>query len=160
MIINKDNITIRSMKKEDLVFVNNTRNIFSTRAWLENSNYITLEDTINWFDNKKPNWFIIEYNKTKIGYIRTSDKTNKSICIGCDIHPDFRRKGYAKKSYKIFIKHLYEKGYVNIWLDVFKDNIAAMNLYKQLGFTSIGSRNINQKEYITMVHTKRLSIDA
>ena len=75
-----------------------------------------------------------------VGYIRTNGDE-----IGCDIHPNFRRKGYARMAYEIYLK---DKKYAT--LKVFDDNFAK-NLYKKLGFTSTGdSENIRGRNYIKM----------
>mgnify|MGYP001285817022 CR=1 FL=1 len=147
-------LEIRKMIFDDLVFVNNVRNSKLTRHMLEDSREISLEETERWFLSKNPEWFVIESNDQPVGYIRTSDNTGKSICIGCDIDPDQRRKGFAKKAYEKFISNLYAKGFVNIWLDVFRENEPALNLYRKLGFFEIGSRSVRSKEYVTMVHKR------
>jgi len=145
------NIEIKKASRDDFIFINNTRNIESTRKWLENNNTITIDETLDWFDKTNPNWYVIYYKNIKAGYIRTSDDTGKSICIGCDVHPDFRRKGIAFQAYNLILDQLIENGYVNIWLDVFKKNIPAINLYKKLNFKKICERKVNNEKYITMV---------
>jgi len=145
-------LTLTKMQKEDLPFVNSTRNLDSTKLWLENNKTIDLESTCKWFENSNPNWYIIKVGSEKVGYVRTSDDTGKSLCIGCDIHPLHRRKGYAESCYKTLINDLFEKGYVNIWLDVFDKNIPAINLYTKLGFIPINSRLVRGENYTTMVY--------
>jgi len=108
------NIEIKKASRDDFIFINNTRNIESTRKWLENNNTITIDETLDWFDKTNPNWYVIYYKNIKAGYIRTSDDTGKSICIGCDVHPDFRRKGIAFQAYNLILDQLIENGYVNI----------------------------------------------
>ena len=60
----------------------------------------TLEQTKEWFDKERPMWFVIKkrdhiIDKT-VGYFRTkledSGDYNVDIQVGCDIHPDYRRK--------------------------------------------------------------------
>ncbi len=153
-MITKDEIVLSKMTEKDLCFVNTTRNIPSTRLWLENNSEITLKETQEWFLISSPKWFIINHENQKVGYIRTSHDTGRSICVGCDIHPDFRRKGYAKKTYDIFLDYLYKSGYVNIWLEVFEKNEGALSLYKNLGFVILGKRTVRKECYITMAHTK------
>ena len=150
--MNTGEIFLSPMNEEDLEFVNSTRNFKSTRKWLENNELISLEATKCWYENNKPKWLIISFNSKKVGYIRTSDDTKKSLCIGCDINPNYRRQGYAKQTYEILLKSLYAKGYVNIWLDVFEKNIPAISLYRKLGFKPINSRIVRGEKYITMVH--------
>ena len=135
-------------------FVNTVRNHESTRVRLKNTSEISLEKTYKWFEIEKPQWKIIEVNNTPVGYFRFSQNTGETICMGCDIHPDHRRRGYAKEAYKKEITNLYQDGYVIVWLEVYEDNIPARNLYKSLGFCDIGYRSVNNKKYIAMVHRR------
>lgn len=144
------------MKEEDLSFVNNVRNNSATRSQLKNCELISLEETRQWFNNTNPMWLIIINDDDKIGYMRTSQDTGQTICCGCDIHPDYRGKGFAKNAYKLLIDDFYSRGYILLWLEVFRDNIVAYNLYKKLGFIEAGpaARIINGREYVTMVHVR------
>lgn len=139
----------------DLKFINDIRNDESTRKNLNNMNEISLADTQRWFEREKPSWFIIEVNSTRVGYLRTSLDTGESICIGCDIHPEHRRMGYAYSAYKVFLDHLYDSKYVIIWLEVFKANLVAQNLYKKLGFLEINTILKGGRESLTMIHSKK-----
>lgn len=133
-------INLKPLTKDDLQFLLEIRNDDSTRFYLEDNSIFTLSECKKWFDNLISPWYIIEINKNKVGYIRT----NKDE-VGCDIHPKFRRKGYAKMAYEIYLK---DKKYAT--LKVFDDNFAK-NLYKKLGFTSTGdSENIRGRNYIKM----------
>ena len=147
-------LALRKMQRKDLEFVNNIRNHNTTRSMLENNNIISYSDTLSWFLNSSPDWLIIEDKKEKVGYIRTSDDTGNSICIGCDIHPEKRRMGYAFYAYKLVIENLYTKKYSVLWLKVFEKNIPAVNLYEKLGFKTSGSEISRGEKYLTMIHIK------
>lgn len=135
---------IRKLTINDLSFLLEVRNDETTRKFLENDSVFTYEECKDWFETNKPEWFIIEENNNLIGYIRT----NKDE-IGCDIHPNFRRKGYAKKAYKKFLKN---KKYASLW--VFDDNFAK-NLYASLGFKENGNKKIvRDRLYIEMAYYK------
>ena len=86
----------------------------------------------------------------RVGYIRISDDIFPSICIGCDVHINYRRKGYAYKAYINLIKMLKDKKYKYLWLEVFEDNKIAIELYKKLGFKIICYRNFRSKKYLRM----------
>lgn len=148
-------ISLRPISENDLKFINDIRNDSTTRSQLENTEIISLEETIKWFKEKSPAWFIINWGLDKVGYIRTSHDTGNSICIGCDISPSQRGKGYAKAAYQHLIQ-LYKKKYSIIWLDVYRDNVIAYSLYKKLGFIEVGSapRIVNNREYVTMVYSR------
>lgn len=150
-------INLNPITEKDLKFINDIRNDPTTRSQLENTAIISLEETIKWFKEKSPVWFIIHCGLEPVGYIRTSFDTGISICIGCDISPKQRGKGYAYAAYQHLIIKLYEKNYSVIWLDVYRDNTPAYNLYKKLGFYEVGSnpRIVNNREYVTMVHANK-----
>ena len=133
-------VTLRSLTKEDLPFLLEVRNDYSTRNNLENNSIFTLDQCQNWFDNLKSPWYIIEVNRVSVGYLRTNEDE-----IGCDIHPNFRRKGYAKIAYELYLK---DKTYASLW--VFSDNFAK-NLYLKLGFKETGEHGfVRGRSYIKM----------
>ena len=139
-------VTLRPLTKEDLPFLLEVRNDYSTRRNLENNSIFTLDQCQNWFDNLKSPWYIIEVNRVSVGYLRTNGDE-----IGCDIHPDFRRRGYAKMAYELYLK---DKAYASLW--VFNDNFAK-DLYLKLGFKETGERRfVRGRNYIKMEYEKRL----
>lgn len=133
-------VNLRSLTENDLPFLLEVRNDKSTRQFLEVNSKFTLKESLKWFRDNQPKWFIIEINRIPVGYIRT----NKNE-VGCDIHPDFRKKGYAKMAYELYLK---DKDYASLW--VFEDNFAK-ELYEKLGFTPTGnSRIVRDRNYIKM----------
>ena len=133
-------VTLRPLIKEDLQFLLEVRNDESTRFNLENNSIFTLKQCEEWFDLLTSPWYIIEVNQERVGYIRTNGDE-----IGCDIHPNFRKKGYAKMAYELYLQ---DKNYASLW--VFEDNFA-VKLYKKLGFTSTeNSKMVRKRNYIKM----------
>jgi len=136
---------LRRLTEIDLPFVLEVRNDPTTRKNLENDSTFTLDECTKWFIETKPNWYIIEVNDNKVGYVRTSDDM-----VGVDIHPIYRRMGYAREAYKLYLK---DKQYSTLW--VFDDNFAK-NLYVEIGFVENGnSKLIRNREYIEMVYENR-----
>lgn len=133
-------VNLRPLVKSDLEFLLEIRNDNSTLHYLENDSKFTLEESQNWFENSQPKWFIIEVNRFPVGYIRTNGNE-----VGCDIHPNYRRRGYAKIAYELYLK---DKEYASLW--VFEDNFAK-GLYEKLGFiTTKNSKIIRERNYIEM----------
>ena len=133
-------VNLRALTKEDLEFLLEVRNDDSTLQFLENNSKFTLEESKSWFENTQPKWFIIEVNRFSVGYIRTNGDE-----VGCDIHPNFRRRGYARMAYELYLK---DKNYASLW--VFESNFAK-NLYEKLGFIPTGdSKLIRGENYIKM----------
>lgn len=133
-------MVIRKLTKLDLPFLLEIRNHESTRVNLENDSIFDLEQCKKWFKNLKSPWFIIEVDNTPVGYIRTEDDY-----VGIDIHINHRRKGYAKKAFKKYLKN---KQQAKLW--VFNDNFAK-ELYLELGFIENGnSKTIRDRLYVEM----------
>jgi predicted GNAT superfamily acetyltransferase len=137
-------IKLRSLVENDLPFLLEVRNDPSTLQFLENNSKFTLKESLKWFRQNHPKWFIIEINRVPVGYIRTNGDE-----VGCDIHPKYRRRGYAKMAYELYLQ---DKNYASLW--VFEDNFAK-NLYEELGFKSIGEEKlIRNRKYIKMIYKK------
>lgn len=141
-------ISFKKLMLEDLPFLLEIRNDISTRKFLEVSSTFSLEECKSWFIKANPDWYIIIYNDTPVGYFRTSI-VDDEYYIGADIHPYFRGKKIGYDSYKEFFK--YKKFKFNyIYLKVFKDNIIAYNLYKKLGFELVSEELIYDRIYLKM----------
>lgn len=138
-------MNLRELSISDLPFLLEVRNNETTKINLENDSVFTLTQCEEWFSVNKPKWFIIEIDGNSVGYIRTNGDE-----VGIDIHPNFRRKGYAREAYKLYLK---DKEYATLW--VFVDNFAK-NLYTELGFVENGNtKTIRGREYIQMVYENR-----
>ena len=136
---------LRELNIWDLPFLLEVRNDETTRINLENDSVFTLEQCAEWFLDTHPKGYIIEVNDDSVGYIRTNGDV-----VGMDIHPMYRRMGYAREAYKLYLK---DKKYASLW--VFVDNFAK-NLYSELGFVENGnSKIIRNREYIEMVYENR-----
>jgi RimJ/RimL family protein N-acetyltransferase len=129
-------ITIIPIGENDLSFLCEIRNE-TAPDYLHDSRTFTLEETIKWFKNTKPKFWIIWWNDCRIGYFRTSNysEINRNIYIGADLHKDFRGRGLAYESYCKFMPILFkELNLHKISLEVLETNTRAINLYKKLGF--------------------------
>jgi len=51
------------------------------------------------------------------------------------VHPDFRRRGIARLLTERALDYIRERGGCQAWLNVRHDNLAAVSLYRQLGFS-------------------------
>jgi|TARA_R110001592_G_scaffold120003_1_gene323770 hypothetical protein len=133
-------VKLLPLTERDLPFLLEVRNDISTRSYLEDNNIFNLNGCKKWFKSLTSPWYIIEVNSNRVGYFRT-----KGDEVGCDIHPNFRRKGYARIAYKEYLKnHNYAI------LKVFEDNFAK-NLYLSLGFKIIGEGEvIRGRKYLKM----------
>lgn len=139
-------IKFRSLKFLDLEWARNLRNDFDTRHWLGSCSKINRLQQIKWFlklkRNKSKQRLVVLLNEKKAGIVRIDsiDKENNSLCLGLDLHPNFRGKGYAKKIYQSLLSSFFNKGYNRIWLFVISYNERAYSLYKKLGFKDEGAQ--------------------
>lgn len=133
-------ISLRPLEEADLQFVSEVRNHPETLRYLHDQRAFPLEQTQAWFRQTKPEWWIILSDGRRVGYFRSSDHDdrNGNIKIGADVHPDFRRRGFAKAAYPLLMRQLAEAGWVRVWLEVLPDNAPAISLYRQLGFHDEG----------------------
>jgi RimJ/RimL family protein N-acetyltransferase len=137
-------IKLQPLIKEHLDFLLEIRNEDSTRNNLENNSIFTLEDGEKWFETLNSPWYLIINDDILVGYLRTNDDE-----IGCDIHPNHRRNGYAREAYKLILKEM-DTAY--LW--VFDDNFAKI-LYQELGFKEVGEQKIiRDRKYIKMGYEK------
>lgn len=137
-------IKLRPLLKEHLSFLLEVRNHETTRHNLENNNVFNLEECQKWFETLNSSWYIILKNDTLVGYIRTNGDE-----IGCDIHPNHRRNGYAREAYKLILKKM---DTASLW--VFDDNFAKI-LYEELGFKETEEQKIiRDRNYVKMIYTK------
>lgn len=138
---------IRKLTEFDLPFLLEVRNDDTTRMNLKNDSIFTLQECNEWFFKTNPIWYIIEVDGNGVGYLRTEGNV-----IGCDIHPNYRRKGYARAAYK---KYLEQTHISKLELDVFEDN-HAKKLYEELGFKETGQVEfIRGRKYLKMIYENR-----
>jgi RimJ/RimL family protein N-acetyltransferase len=137
-------------------------------SMLTDPHIVTKQEQEKWFQNLKTSKtskrIIAFYQDKPIGLIRLDqiDYHNKSICIGLDIHQDYRGKGFAKKIYQyIFDEWFINAEFNRIWLLVASYNTIAYGLYKKLGFKEEGIqrealyKNSKFHDYIMMSILKK-----
>lgn len=128
---------IVSLEKKHLKFLNEVRNTYC-EEFLHDSRKFTIEDTIDWFNKNKPEYYVVENNDSElIGYFRTDSysEDDQSLNVGFDIHPKFRGAGLSYKIYCKFLSEIFvKKNLQKVKLEVLETNEVAINLYNKLGF--------------------------
>jgi RimJ/RimL family protein N-acetyltransferase len=145
IVLKKDGNMIKliPLSEEHLFFLLEVRNHETTRYNLENDSVFDLEQCQKWFKTLNSPWYIVLNEEIPVGYIRTN--LNE---VGCDIHPTYRGKGYAKEAYNLILKKMPK---ASLW--VFEDNFAR-KLYQDLGFKENGEQKIiRDRKYIKMIYT-------
>ena len=135
-------IAILPMEISEADFILEIRNHDATRFYVHNQRSFTKYEFVEWFQDNKPEWYIVSNDSVPFGYFRTSNRNEKShsLSIGMDIHPDFRGKGLAKAAYAKFFNVLKAEGFENLSLEVLSHNFVARKLYQGLGFVDTGTK--------------------
>lgn len=71
--------------------------------------------------------------------VLTTEQPGRYLVVNVAVHPDHRRKGIARLMMKQVETLVQQRGGNHILLQVVKQNEAAINLYKTLNYTTIGS---------------------
>ena len=134
------NLEFKKIDELDLSFLNNLRNECAEN-YLHDSRKFTLYETITWFYQTKPNYYLITLDDINIGYFRITNHShqNKNLYLGADLLKEYRGKGLAKQAYLKFIPYLfnlYDLHKIN--LEVLETNFNALKLYESLGFVKEG----------------------
>lgn len=132
----------KKLTEEYLEWARQLHNDSSVLAMLNDPTVVLEEQQKEWFKSLKSSKtseriVVLNEDSVPFGLIRVDciDRNNLSVCVGLDIHKDFRGKGYAKKIYKhIFEYWFIKKNFNRVWLTVAEYNIVARCLYSSLGF--------------------------
>lgn len=157
-------IILKSLEKKHLDKLRVLRNDRETNYYLTSVIPINEEMQEDWFKRISLDptkiYMAIEGMKGEfIGLVRNDewDKINRSIRIGIDIAPEYRRQGYASEAYDLLFEFYFNNLGINrIWLLVVVYNKAAISLYEKLGFKIEGKqrqaiyRNNKFNDYIMM----------
>lgn len=86
----------------------------------------------------------IRGNNCLNGYIAFSIIVDEMEVLNLAVHPDFRRKGYAKQLLSRAFSICRHRNVAKSFLDVKISNVSAIDLYQKFGYLQIGVR---QKYY-------------
>lgn len=84
---------------------------------------------------------------TTSGFYVREDGEQQYTVMGLSVHPDYRRKGYAKEIIRQMENKCIEKGVDKLYILVSKHNVSAINLYKSMGYKETPT----DKNFITLV---------
>ena len=155
----KNDVNLNPIKKTDIERIRLWRNSASTLGVFIDNRIITREDQIRWYDKYKSNindkMFIINYKNNPVGTVAlyNIDFSHSTAEFGRLLIGDLnsRCKGIAFIATKLLCEYGFNKlGLNKIILEVYKDNIKAMNLYKKIGFKIIKEKNLNNREIVLM----------
>ena len=137
-----NNILLRPLKVSDLNFLFEVEN--NTDNWkygTENKVY-TKEKFTNYIANAKQDIatagqfrFVIDLEKTPIGFIDLFDYTANSAGVGVIIAKNYRRRGFAKEALKLLSIYSFETlNLKRLDCNIEKDNLRSIKLFTSCGF--------------------------
>ena len=120
---------------EDIKKVYDLSNDPTVRKKSENTNYISWDEHVNWFNkrilNKNLPFYIVEdENENFIGQVRFERKGEETI-ISISIVKEFRSLGLGSQIIK---KSLKLSGFTNVSAYILTDNIPSINAFSKAGF--------------------------
>ncbi len=136
-------ITIRTITNNDIELIRYWRNDESIRSCFVDSKIISSSQQQNWYEgykNKKDDYmFIIELEQKPVGSIALYHITSTTAEYGRLMIGEKMAlgKGVAQTASKLIIQFAEILGIECIYLEVFKSNIVAYNLYLKVGFKDI-----------------------
>lgn len=85
-------------------------------------------------------WIVAVDEDRLIGYVGSQSVMGEADMMNLAVCPEYRRKGIGRKLVEKLIVALKEKEVSCLLLEVRSENIAAIELYLQLGFVQVGRR--------------------
>jgi RimJ/RimL family protein N-acetyltransferase len=152
----EEKISFRHLIKRDIPLLNEIRNECA-KEYLHDSRTFTVEESVEWFEKTKPDFWAIELNSKMIGYFRLSNysEANHNLYVGADLHKEHRGRGFAYQAYIQFIPFLFKEYDLHkISLEVLATNERAFNLYKKIGFKVEGIKReevLKEGQYINSI---------
>ena len=124
-------IEFKKMIKKDLPFYLEVKNDPITRKYIGDNDIITMEEAEVFLKNLPMLYYIILIDKIPVGILKRFIIREPYARYAIDIHPDHRRKGYARAAYKKIYKQSDKKKEVCL-VRCFDDNLA-LPLHLELG---------------------------
>lgn len=84
--------------------------------------------------------WVIELNKTIVGFIIVSLRSQECHVLNLCIAQEFQRKGWGRKLLEQALQHAKQQGIGIAYLEVRRSNSRAIALYKNMQFHLIGER--------------------
>ena len=140
-------IAFRPMEERDIELIREQHNEESTLLMLGDPTLVSPIQQKRWWEAMSQSRTNIQYcichdNKnTVIGVWRFQnyDSINRNCEVGVDIFPEYRRKGFGEKAYRMILKYLFEHYNMHtIYLKTAEFNQAGISLYTKIGFEQTG----------------------
>lgn len=128
------NMIIRKMTMDDIEQVIAIDRVSFSLPWPERSFRFELTD------NPASRCWVAEVDEKLVGMIVAWLLVNEVHVATIATHPDFRRRGIARKLLAHTLQHLRDEGAQSSFLEVRASNFAAQEMYRKFGYEESGVR--------------------
>ncbi len=125
--------TVRAMERGDIPRILMIENCSFPSPW-------TYQAFSSELKNKFAVYFVVLADNEIVGYAGMWLCPGEAHVTTVAVHPEFRGRGLGKLLMKTLIEYSRVRGAATMVLEVRPSNVAALNLYKSLGFRQIGWR--------------------
>ncbi len=91
-------------------------------------------------ENRRACYLVARENGRVAGYVGIWIILDEGHVTNLAVHPDFRRQGIGEQLMLAIMAYARSRGARRITLEVRVSNLVAQNLYRKLGFVSVGTR--------------------
>ena len=91
-------------------------------------------------NNRLSSWLVALDGDVVVGYVGSQTVLGETDMMNVAVHPDYRKQGIATELIQTLIDTLSKQGSHSLMLEVRQTNEPAKNLYKALGFETVGIR--------------------
>lgn len=138
-------IVFEDLNEEYLEWARELHNDPEVLSTLTDTHKVSKKEQYTWFLSlqkmKASRRLLVFIDEVSVGIVRVDgiDPYNKSMCVGLDIHKNFRGKKLAVSIYGKLLNWCFTiMGYNRVWLLVADFNTRAKNLYTKVGFVQEG----------------------
>lgn len=128
------NLIIRKMTIDDVPTVIELDRISFSLPWPERSFRFELTD------NPASRCWVAEIDRKIVGMIVVWLLVDEAHVATLATHPDFRRRGIAKRLLSHALQHLIDEGAESSFLEVRESNLPAQEMYRKFGYEESGRR--------------------
>ena len=136
-------IKLRTLFPTDLEFLQKIENDKNLWEYGSDRKKFTKEELTNYIKNSsekiqkaKQFRFVVDYNKTPVGFVDLFEYKNSSAGVGIIIDKVYQRRGFASESLKLLIDYSFEElNLKKIHCKISKYNLRSIQLFTSSGFT-------------------------
>ncbi len=146
---------------EERLMILDWRNSLDVKKWMYSQDDISMQSHLDFIDglqlSKDRQYLAVKKENNYVGVVDFTgiDFDKKQSYFGLYANPFDKFIGAGRVLEKVCLKYVFDFLNLNkIKLEVFSDNLRAVNLYKRYNFKEMGVKNINDKQIVCMELTR------